>query len=106
MSVRWLNLLLAVALTGCLSDQKREAARCSLAGESLRPNIANHDIVSYAAWNQHMTHCMREAGYEFSWADVLCEPQLDSAENPYCYEPISWVGRMSLRLELMVERAL
>jgi hypothetical protein len=46
------------------------------------------------------------SGYEFSYGDQSCQPNMYDAEdqNPYCYRPAGMIGRLTLKIELAIER--
>ena len=88
-------------LSACLADQKRETARCATEGMRTYPHS------DHAAMNDRGTYvqkCMEAAGYEWSWSDDECQPSDFIAQNPYCYRPADFMGRLILRAQLYLIR--
>jgi hypothetical protein len=97
--------LLALPLTGCLADQKRQAAQCTVDGMRIYPNVAGPELYTRG---HYIRRCMGAAGYEFTYADQFCQPNMYDGEdeNPYCYRPADAVRRLIFQAELVLERKL
>lgn len=102
MTVRLLLIICAPFLvSGCLPEQKRQSAQCSLEGTRIYPST---DHAGYNDRGRVVLLCMKAAGYEFSWAASECPADISFADNPYCFEPDGFIGRYILRAELAIRR--
>jgi hypothetical protein len=58
-------------------------------------------------WNNNrgifVRTCMGAKGYEFSGSSTECHFTTEILENPDCYQPMSFMGRIFLKIELMLE---
>jgi hypothetical protein len=56
-----------------------------------------------AAIGNSVRLCMEAAGYEWVYyneeRDKRCVPSFTQAANPYCYRPISWLGKRIYEFE-------
>ena len=98
-------LSLAIVLTGCLADQRREIAGCSINARHTYPQTDDRML---SIRNDYIRECMEAAGYEFDLASEakngLCWGGTYAAVNPYCYRPSGLFGRLVLKVELSVGR--
>jgi len=90
-------MLLAVPLMGCLADQKRKIAQCEAAHQRLYPLLSEQAPLL----DLYTSSCMAEAGYRWTGETKTCRWTVNS-QNPYCYEPTGFVGRLILRVELEI----
>jgi PBP1b-binding outer membrane lipoprotein LpoB len=87
-----LFLLIAVSLTGCYSDQKRQVAVCKQYAEAKQT-----DTMSWDETYRNVPTCMAAAGYEANLDQPNCSHvfwETDAA----CYEPDNPMGRFIYRL--------
>ena len=85
---------MSVLLSGCLSDQKRQAASCELEAENHNKEVGNYMIV-----------CMRAHGYVWSLNEKRCKVTIfpPTEVNPYCYVPDNPIDEFVFRTELALE---
>jgi hypothetical protein len=74
-----LVIALAIALTGCISDQKRDLAGC-LSAKSKQV-------------------CMAQKSYDPDFHNTHCSPLATPANDPYCYRPRGWFAKMGVSIE-------
>jgi hypothetical protein len=99
--LRWMMLgVAALALTGCLQDQKDKVAECEKAGEHAYPGkkFARGNEVS-----QYIVQCMKDAGYDFDNEKThpRCRGEYVSEASAYCYMPQGAFARFNFRNQLM-----
>jgi hypothetical protein len=80
-----LAVFLLLPLSGCFSDQKAAAARCTATAKAQHPRSIDQTEEEYTdALGNPITTCMKTAGYSY-YPD---QPDCDAlASNPYCYYP-------------------
>ena len=94
--MRWLALLATLALGGCFTDQKQQAAAC--ATEAMR-TYPNDDFVVGSRSSTYAETCMSAHGYDFYISDKRCLLQKRMEANPYCYTPSDWLARAVYEFE-------
>jgi hypothetical protein len=89
-----------LALCSCWDDQQKAVAGCDTEAEHVYPK-SPEDQNRYVRGG-YIHQCMIAQGYEWHWASDRCEPMIDASEdqNPYCYVPTSWLGRLIFKWEM------
>jgi hypothetical protein len=94
------SLLLALPLSGCLSDQEQHLAQCrssvSRAQKPLGPSTAFSDEIV------QIETCMRTAGYEPDRTDEQCLRlgEIAATLTGRCYQPTNLVGWLARKIEI------
>jgi hypothetical protein len=108
MTTRWfrqlvvLAPLLTLSLAGCLSDQKRDAATCSIESAKAFPNATTATVFDAAGVS--IRNCMAAKGYSFTFKPDDCQPTGWTMQNVYCYEPAGRLSWLFYRLEMRLEQ--
>jgi hypothetical protein len=88
-------VLLTLPLAGCFADQKQQLASCKLEAIKLYPNEDQNYSIKV---NHYVTTCMGVHNYEYDGSKTGCGVT-GNEQQPCCYEPTSWVGRLLYDLE-------
>src|SRR5208282_1107214 len=125
---KYVLLALALALTGCFEEQKRQAAVCE--AQALR-TYPTESFKSSPAIEHYIHVCMQAAGYETRLTKRCAAHEavleitarlesdetpagspsevvrsVDQAAYPYCYAPDGWLWLALYRLELRQDATL
>jgi hypothetical protein len=102
--MKWIALAVsALALTGCLENQKQQLSECEKAAQHANPGM------SFAKGNavaQGMRQCMETAG--FAWQTEASRPAKCSGEyvseaNLYCYAPTGFLDSLNFKLNMLFD---
>lgn len=92
--------VLALFLSGCFSNQKKQLATCVLDAQKLYPDS---DKAPVGQSSKYVETCMNAAGYEWSMHHKKCFAGLRASENPYCYIPVGRFERWIYEMEMANE---
>jgi hypothetical protein len=99
--VIWHVLLLsglAIAVSGCIPDQKSKAATCALDGIRQYPSDPNGNTGRRA---DYVRLCMAAAGYDFTPLLDDCPFTSEMASTWQCYSPSDPLARLGRKVEVM-----
>ncbi|MFG1370840.1 hypothetical protein V5F32_01560 [Xanthobacter oligotrophicus] len=103
---RVLPLLLALLLSACVADQRRQTAICTLEARNKgfsfqRGTAAERSVIVTSEGDAYIELCMAAAGYAMDFSDRRCNISLNSdlPERHYCYSPTSYVDYFRYKLE-------
>jgi len=86
-----ISTLVVVLSLGRVSAQGRKIQTCRLHGQLafLASAQSWDENGSQSSGNRYIYLCMKNAGYSFSFAGRLCQPEMNGSElsNKWCYRP-------------------
>jgi len=86
----------AIALAGCLPDQKQDIAACQ--GEADRFFLSHRAVNTDDPRSQYIITCMAIKGYDFTVTPDKCDGQHPLAIQAACYIPTNWLFRIVSRV--------
>lgn len=90
--MRGFVILLPLALTTCVEEQRAQAAKCELEAARMFPTESMEQISPRAG--HFISTCMAAAGYRSDPMQSKCNPAgWRNDANPYCYFPSGRVAR-------------
>lgn len=101
--MKWVVLgFSALALTGCLQEQKETLSLCEKQGRDKNPGL------SFAKGNpvgQYIRQCMERSGYVWqeSSQPAKCIGEYVSEANAYCYAPSGFLDKIGNKFEVATE---
>jgi hypothetical protein len=87
-------IVLLLPLGGCFADQQQQLASCKVDAMRLYPDKS--PFISYTI-EEYVTRCMEMHGYNYSSSLSACVAP--TKDDPRCWAPTSWIGRLIYRLE-------
>jgi hypothetical protein len=103
--MRFLLVFVFIALGGCIADQNQQMGQCRI--EALRKYSGQGEENSLRV-KDYLQFCMEAHGYDYATnldvSDRCMERGLGGVRgNPYCYEPNTWLGKQTYKLELRLD---
>ena len=101
--MKWLVIgFSALALTGCLQQQKETLSLCEQQGRNKNPGLS---FAKGNAVGQHIRGCMESAGYVWqeSAKPAKCLGEYVSEANAYCYVPSGFFAKIGNSFEVATE---
>jgi hypothetical protein len=98
-------MLVSLSLCGCVAEQKQQLAKCDLDAARAYPEPSQPSVAHERALIEYVIKCMAASGYEFHGSFTTpdngtnCERGGYRHTNPYCYAPMSPIGKWLFRLE-------